>query len=114
MELIGCLLADPTPSSRPPSPPLLPSARWASPPPDAAPPRVSLLNLPTEIKAHILQLARQQDEAYEERVRLERGKTLAISQRLDGGWYGMSANALFVANKEFNRLSRVVFEVSVQ
>lgn len=38
-----------------------------SPPP---PPRASLLGLPTEIKAFIVKLARQQDENYRERLSL--------------------------------------------
>ena len=68
-----------------------------SPPP---PPRASLLGLPTEIKAFIVKLARQQDENYRERLSLASSQEKEMTALVKAEWHGRSANALFLVNKK--------------
>lgn len=83
-----------------------------APPDPAPPPRASLLGLPTEIKASIVKLARQQDENYRERMSAGSPKERELAALLTPGWHGRSANALFLVNKELSGLAEVyVFEV---
>lgn len=70
--------------------------------PAPPPPRASLLGLPTEIKAHIVKLAKQADEHHYERVASEGEVDGATA---DNVWYGRSTNALFLVNKELQGLA---------
>ena len=83
-------------------------------PPAAAHARSTLLSLPTEIKAYLVKLARQQDFAYQQRVAESVGKDKETLELLKRTWYGRSANALFLVNKELSGLAAAyVFEVSL-
>lgn len=83
----------------------------ASPAPADAPPSISLLDLPTEVKAHIVRLAGEQDDAFRRRrTGLASQLQGSIGRRiLEAGvneWHGRSLNALFLI-KDFSELAAV-------
>jgi hypothetical protein len=69
---------------------------------------LTLLDLPTEIKAHIVHHARLQDVAYNQRCDLPRPgpceDSLDAWVANSNGWYGRSCNALFMVNRELSGL----------
>jgi hypothetical protein len=80
--------------------------------------RIYFLDLPTEIKAYIVRLARLQDLAYSERRAYIYGAPYKTSMDAwiahSGGWQGRSCNALFMVNKELSGLcARHLFEVAI-
>lgn len=79
-----------------------------------APPRASLLSLPTEIKSYIVKLAHWQDLAYASRHQKADpdSEERAIAELVGSEWAGRSVSALFRVNKELNELAAVhLFEV---
>lgn len=80
-----------------------------APPP---PPRASFNSLPTEIKAQIVKLAKEQDKNYRARNEKATKKEKSAAQALKRGWHGRSTNALFLVNKELSVLAEpFVFEM---
>ncbi|GAA6032809.1 hypothetical protein JCM8097_000805 [Rhodosporidiobolus ruineniae] len=71
--------------------------------PTSLPPPRNLGDLPTELKAHIVELCAEQDEAFREWVK--RRSTVAVELKKTTSWSGRSIAALFQVSKEFSALA---------
>lgn len=80
---------------------------------DDSPPRGCFQALPLELKARIVEFARDQDKAFTARMKQATKARRESTAPFELEWYGRSVHALFEVNKELNELAAAyMFRVS--